>query len=335
MSKRYKLSGFVKEGDGWKKFYALDLMRKNESDYKVWHSKYKDRIHTTEDEEGPRVHFHRGHGTFHYFGNRDENVIGKSNPMTLSHHLRQDVIEKMTKLSFSVERTPIDRRDKRRYPYTIIPQKSVSEARIRTKCGNIIVPDVLVHFTEPADLALKWNGTLAIEVVETHDVGGAKIAAYQELGFGVIAVHDKRRRFNELNDFKIPDLITREKEVKELERKIQNFYKKSIWSELVVDPDSEEFKKHKDKMLYPKLYEQLQEELHELRLSLEESEASYEKLRSSESSCKENLYRSQIKVEALQEKADELQRMQGQIWKFNQRGFFKKLFIRKIKIDEN
>ncbi len=237
-----KIFGYVLEQDKWIEYNSWDIMAYNEVDYRIWHDKNDKLIHVNRNLNSPLIYFNRGHRTFSYFSKNDGAINGNSGPISISHVLRQKVIADKLGANFLISKEKINKNDKKKYDYNITFKNILVEPEIKLLDGRIRRPDIFIEFDEPAELALKWNNKLVIEVVEENETSGEKIEAYQDLGFGVLEI-PQSYHFNDLKGKKFSDI--RKENALELEKKIINFFNKSIWADLIVDPSSKEFLKQK------------------------------------------------------------------------------------------
>ena len=130
--------------------------------------------------------------------------------------------------------------------------------------GNEFIPDIIIEFDEPSELASKWNHKMLVEIVEENETHGEKIEAYRKLGYGVIEI-DYTPSFDIFEKKKFFDITS--EDINELTWKIRNYYKKSIWSKLIVDPTSEEYQRTAIESPVMQENLKLQEEIKALKLS--------------------------------------------------------------------
>ncbi|MDX8554292.1 hypothetical protein MK851_11740 [Tenacibaculum sp. 1B UA] len=329
-----KIYGYVKEDNDWTEFNAWELMQLNkrsETEYREWHSRYYKKIHVNRDIDSPLIFFHRGHGTFSYFSEEDRAGNTESKSVTISHLLRQKIISERKEAVFSI-RNIINKKINTKKQVSIIYKKVLIEETIYVE-GKRLRPDITIEFDEPFELALKWNNKLYIEVVENNETNGDKINLLKKTGHGVIEIpYSKHFDVFKKKSFK---QITKQ-EVDSLEYKIKNFFNKSIWSDLIVDPSSDEYKKMRFESIYFQKYNTLKIKNNKLvddskrtEDKLEESKKIIENLlkRNEQIERKNQIYQSQ--KEKLKE---EKEKTESLVHAWNKKSFFWKL-IKGFKIE--
>ena len=237
--KDQKIYGYVLENKRWISFDSWYLMNLNDVDYRVWKSKYEKQIHVNRNKLSPLIYFNRGHRTYSYFSKNEGAKNSNNSPITLSHLLREKIISERTEALFSFSNKKMNKNDKAKYPYQL-KFKQIQVVPEIEHNGEKRIPDILIEFDEPADLALKWNHKLYIEVVEKNEVHGDKIEFYRSFtnGIGVIEIpYSEDFDIFKGRSFKS---ITKE-EAQSLERKIINYFNKSIWADVIVDIASPEY----------------------------------------------------------------------------------------------
>lgn len=106
-------------------------------------------------------------------------------------------------------------------------------------------PDLIIEFDEPAELALKWNHRILVEIVEVNSIVGEKMEFYKGFKHGICVVEVAPVvAFNILKDKKFVDL--KKKDISALERLICNYYNKEIWVDYIVDIPSQEYLAYKE-----------------------------------------------------------------------------------------
>ena len=328
-----KIYGYVKEGADWIEFDAWSLLKLSdgsETKYREWHSKYEKRIHVNRDLDSPLIFFHRGHGTFSYFSEKDKISSPNSTPVTLSHILRQKVIAERAEATFSI-RNLINKKINTKKEVKIEYKKVLVEQTIYVD-GEPIRPDITIEFDEPIELALKWNNKLYVEVVESNETNGYKIGLLKKLGHGVIEI-PYSEHFDIFKGRKFKDVS--KKEVDDLEFKIKNFFKNSIWADLIVDPVSEEYKKLRLESIYYKKYESLNKENKNLQETAESLKDSLQQVSQNYNGIQEDFYNLKYERDSLkktkQKLEDDITILQDMILNWNDKGFLYK-FIKGFKV---
>ncbi|MDO6492440.1 MULTISPECIES: hypothetical protein [unclassified Cellulophaga] len=237
--KDQKIYGYVLEDEKWISFDSWYLMDLDDVDYRVWKSKYEKQIHVNRNKLSPLVYFNRGHRTYSYYSKNEGEKNSNNSPITLSHLLREKVISEKKEALFSFSNEKMNKNDKVKYPFQfkfkqiqIVPEIEHNGEKRR--------PDIVIEFDEPADLALKWNHKLYIEVVEKNEVHGDKIEFYRSFtdGIGVIEIpYSKDFDIFKGRSFKSISKV----EAQSLERKITNYFNKSIWADVIVDIASSKY----------------------------------------------------------------------------------------------
>jgi len=240
----------------------------------TWKDKYNKIIHVIRDEDSPLIFFNRGHKTFSYFSDKDtDKQLWKNNQITLSHILRQKVIAEKNAACFSVKDKIRINRDKPT-KLEIVYKKVEIDKRISID-GNEFIPDLTIEFDEPADLALKWKNKILVEVVEKHETNGEKIEAYEKLGHGVIEI-PYTKAFDDLSKKSRSEI--KKEDIDQLIWKIKNYFKKEIWSDLIVDPSSMEYLMFKAESSVLKINKQLTKTVNDLQCRNEEYKKRYNEL---------------------------------------------------------
>jgi hypothetical protein len=231
-----KLYGYVWDGEDWIEFDSWTLMAKKEVDYRTWKSEFEKKIHVSKNVESRLLYFNRGHRTFSYFSNLENGNAGTSGPVSLSHLLRQKVISELKSAKF-ILKNAIAKNNTEQKEYDFKFKKIYVEQSISIE-GAKYIPDLIIEFDEPVELALKWSNKIYVEVVEYNETSGQKIKEYGKLDHGVIEIPNSER-FSKLDGKKISDIS--KKELDELLNFIRNSFKKVIYGKLIVDPSSEKY----------------------------------------------------------------------------------------------
>lgn len=250
-----KLFGYALNDEEWIEFDSWELMDKSEVEYRIWKDRYEKQIHVSRDLNSNLVFFNRGHRSFSYYSNSDDRQNVTSGPVSLSHVLRQKIISEMKEANFSLKNI-IHKGNYVKKECNIKFKKIYIDERIEID-GNQYIPDIIIEFDEPADLALKWEHKVFIEIVEYNETTGEKIEAYRKLNHGVIEI-PYTEAFDIFETKHFFDISRND--IYGLVKKISNFYKKSIWANLIVDSTSENYLKIEKESVLAKENKKLLEE---------------------------------------------------------------------------
>lgn len=226
-----KLRAYRYDNGTWHVVTRWDLLKLSEVDFEKYRTSHFPFLYFQKSLDSPRLTFNKGQKTFRFLPKAGEKDSENQKGMTISHILAQEVLSEMETFKFSLM-------DKRKKPYkrreieikvdqTLI-EKSVLD-------GKYIV-DLLVFFSSPPELALKWNRCFAIEIMVTNAVDGNKMTDFENAKLPLIEVE-----LGEQLVFKKSAMETTEKEENELRDYITNSFRKSIRGYIFVDTSSDKY----------------------------------------------------------------------------------------------
>lgn len=210
----------------WETINRWSLIKMSEVEFK----KFKDLnfpLYLKKSTESPKLTFNRRQKTFRFYpGELSEDKKGSAG-LTIAHQLAQEVIADLRVLNLKLT-------DKRFKPYRKVDLKIEADQifeEFPTSVGdkNYVV-DLLVVFSKPTWLALKWNRTLALEVFVTNDVRGKKIIDFEQkrVAMAEVIIGPKLRSKKSASE-------TTEEEENELRQVMKNAFNKQIFGDLLVD----------------------------------------------------------------------------------------------------
>ena len=133
-------------------------------------------LYLRKDRNSYKLTFNQLQKTFRFYPGQIPEGKNGSSGLTISHLLAQEVIADLRTLNLKLT-------DKRFKPYkkedfTIEADQIFEEIRTTANDNEYIV-DLLVLFSKPAWLALKWNRILILEVFVTNELRGQKIIDFE------------------------------------------------------------------------------------------------------------------------------------------------------------
>ncbi len=248
-----KLRAYNYRDGEWETVNRWSLVKMSEVEFK----KFKDLnfpLYLKKSTESPKLTFNRGQKTFRFYpGILPDDKKGSSG-LTISHQIAQEVISDLRVLNLKLT-------DKRFKPYKKVDLEieadQIFEEFPTTAGDNNYVVDLLVVFSKPTWLALKWNRTLALEVFVTNDVRGKKIIDFEQKRVAMVEVVIGSK----LKSNKSASETTEEEESK-LRQIMRNAFSKQIFGDLLVDTTS-------TKYLENELIQELTHEVSSLKASTE------------------------------------------------------------------
>lgn len=254
-----KLRAYRYDNGTWHVVTRWDLLKLSKVDYENYKSKYFEFLYSAKSLESFRLTFNTAQKTFRYLPNQVNNENKTTKGMTISHVLAQEVLSEMETLKFSLV-------DKRKKPYRlrefeIKVDQTLIEKRVLD--GKYIV-DLMVFFSSPPELALKWNRCFAMEIMVTNEVDGNKMTDFENARIPLIEVE-----LTEKLIIKKSAMETTEEEENNNRNYIANAFKKGIRGDIFVDCSS-------DKYLESEAVISLQNKVEELSLNLSKSNQAIE-----------------------------------------------------------
>lgn len=249
-----KLRAYRYDNGTWHVVTRWDLLRLSKVDYENYRSKYFEFLYSAKSLESYRLTFNTAQKTFRYMPNQFSNENKTTRGMTISHVLAQEVISEMETLRFSLM-------DKRKKPYkSRVFEVKVDQTLIERRVldGKYIV-DLMVFFSSPPELALKWNRCFALEIKVTNEVDGNKMTDFENARIPLIEVE-----LGETLILRKSAMETSEEEENERRRYITNAFNKVIRGDIFVDTST-------DKYLESEAVISLQNKVEELSLNLSKS----------------------------------------------------------------
>jgi hypothetical protein len=230
-----KLRAYKYFNKQWEIVSRWDLIKMSDVDYRKFKELHFPLFHT-KSTESPKLTFNIVQKTFRYYPNQGLNENHTSKGLTISHQIAQEVISDIRTLILSLK----DRRTKpyQEKIYKIEVDNIVSEKEM--VCGeNKYYADLLVFFSEPAELSLKWNGFFTLEIFVTNDVEGKKIIDYEKNKIPLIeiAIGDK------LKIKKSASEVTENEEI-DLRNYMNASFRKQIFGNILVSPTSNKYKEN-------------------------------------------------------------------------------------------
>ena len=230
-----KLRAYKYSNNEWEKISRWELINMPDVEYR----KFKELhfpLFLMKSKESPKLTFNKGQKTFRYYPNQGINENHTSKGLTISHLIAQEVISDIRTLNLKL-------RDKRTKPYqeknyTIEVDNIVTEKKIT--CGeNTYYADLLVFFSKPAELSLKWKGFLTLEIFVTKDVEGNKIIDYEKRKIPAIeiSIGPKLKLKKSANEVS-------EKEEEDLRKFMNVTFRKQIFGNILVSPTSDKYKEN-------------------------------------------------------------------------------------------
>lgn len=142
-------------------------------------------LYLRKDRNSYKLTFNQLQKTFRFYPGQIPEGKNGSSGLTISHLLAQEVIADLRTLNLKLT-------DKRFKPYkkvdfTIEADQIFEEIRTTANDNEYIV-DLLVLFSKPAWLALKWNRILILEVFVTNELRGQKIIDFEKKGLSMAEV---------------------------------------------------------------------------------------------------------------------------------------------------
>lgn len=231
-----KLSAYRIIDGEWESVNRWKLVKLPDTEYRKFKEKYFP-LYLYKSEESPRLTFNRSQKTFRFLPNQGLGEWHSSSGMRVEHQLAQEVISNLRYLHLKV-------RDKRTRPYKDIEYDiEVDNAILEQKLDidkNRYFIDILIFFSKPYELSLKWNGVLALEIYVTKSTHGQKIIDFEKKKVPLIEVYigPKLRLNKAAKD-------TSEIEEENLRKVLENVFRKQIFGSLHVSPTSNRYKENK------------------------------------------------------------------------------------------
>lgn len=266
-----KLRAYRYDNGTWHVVTRWDLLKLSEVDFEKYKTDHFPFLYFQKSLDSPRLTFNRGQKTFRYLSKDVEKEMENPRGMTISHILAQEVLSEMEIFKFSLM-------DKRKKPYRrreieIKVDQTLIERRVLD--GKYIV-DLMVFFSSPPELALKWNRCFAMEIMVTNAVDGNKMTDFENAKIPLIEVE-----LGEKLILKKSAMETTEKEEDNLREFITNSFRKNIWGDIFVDPSS-------DKYLENEAIISLQNNIETLSIGIRESNETIKSLREEKAKVEAN-----------------------------------------------
>ena len=249
-----------------------------------------------------RLTFNRRQKTFRFYPGELPDDKKGGHGLTISHQLAQEVISDLSVLHLRLS-------DKRTRPYQKIDfdieVDQVFEEFRTTANSNEYIIDLLVVFSKPEWLALKWNRTLALEVYVTSDVRGKKIIDFEKKRVSLVEVSLGSKLLLRKNASEVS-----ETEENKLRGIMQKAFSTQIFGDLLVDATSSAY-------LESKRIQQLESEIHSLKKFSENSQKKIDSLEivEKEKRLEINILKSSLRglKEGLQRRDQEILQLKRQI----------------------
>ncbi len=227
-----KLRAYNQTNEGWEIVNRWDLIKMSQVEY----DKFKELnfpLYLKKNKESYKLTFNRGQKTFRFYPGEIPDDKKGSPGLTISHQIAQEVISDLRTLNLKLT-------DKRFKPYKKVDFRievdQIFEEFRTTANDNEYIVDLLIVFSKPEWLALKWNRTLALEVFVTHDVEGKKIIDFEKkrVSLAEIVIGSKLK-------LKKSAAEVTETEENELRQVMKHAFNKQIFGDLLVDTTSTKY----------------------------------------------------------------------------------------------
>ncbi len=227
-----KLRAYNYRNGEWETVNRWSLIKMSQVEYDKFKELYFP-LYLKKSKESYKLTFNRGQKTFRFYpGELPDDKKGSSG-LTISHQIAQEVISDLRILNLKLT-------DKRFKPYKKvdieIEADQIFEEFRTTANDNKYVVDLLIVFSKPESLALKWNRVLILEVFVTNDVREKKIIDFEKKGvlLAEVVIGSK------LKVKKGASEVT-EKEEAELRQIMTHAFKKQIFGDLLIDTTSTKY----------------------------------------------------------------------------------------------
>lgn len=225
-----------KYDNGWESISRWDLLKLSKIAYDKFYDTYSP-FYLYPSKNSPKLAFNRYQKTFRYLPKQGQKLEGDFKGMTISHQLAQEVLSDIRTMHLNL----VDKRTKpykREIRHTIEVDNIWQEHPLRV--GNGRRADLLVRFSKPEKLALKWNGFFVLEVFVTHEVEGSKIIDFEKANIPLIQIELGRSLVNK----KTASQTTHQEE-EYLRRYMNNVFRKEIRGLICIDPSSTNYLENK------------------------------------------------------------------------------------------
>ena len=265
-----KLRAYNYKDGEWETISRWQLARLSELEYK----KFKENnfpLYIRKDTSSFRLTYNQKQKTFRFYpGEVPENKKG-SNGLTIAHQIAQEVISDLRLLNLKLT-------DKRFKPYKKVEFKIEADQifqEFRTTANDSeYIVDLMIVFSKPAWLAIKWNRILILEVYVTNDVRGRKIIDFEKKGLSLAEVVIGSKFKSNKSASKVT-----ESEEEELRQRMKYAFTKQIFGDLWIDTSTSKYLENQalqerddEILIIRKSLENSQNEINSLNQALEQKE---------------------------------------------------------------
>ncbi len=220
-----------KDGE-WETVTRWQLIHMSELEYK----KFKEHnfpLYLKKDHSSYKLTFNQRQKTFRFYPGQIPDDKKGSSGLTIAHQLAQEVISNLRTLHLKLT-------DKRFKPYKKvdidIEADQIFEEHRTTANDNEYIVDLLVLFSKPAWLALKWNRILILEVYVTNELRGQKIIDFEKKGLSMAEVVIGSK----LKIKKTASEVS-EREEDQLRNIMKHAFSKQIYGDLWIDTSTSKY----------------------------------------------------------------------------------------------
>jgi hypothetical protein len=178
-------------------------------------------------DDGPKLTYNTANRTFSFY----PKYIGKfygNNEESATHKYCIEELSKLNELKINIGKGKKEQIIEFSFNY-IFPEIILPIGE------NWVKPDLLIFLRKPYDLALKWNRVLAVEIVVTHDLDGAKLNLMRENKIPILRIKANKKWGKEKEE----NMSEQKKE--ELRNWIKNSFKKGYTADLLLDSKSKAY----------------------------------------------------------------------------------------------